>query len=251
MPWTTSYSASLKDAESGKKPLLLDFHTGWCPHCTRMDKTTWKDAALIELATKHFVVAKINADVEKAPVSRYRLTGYPTVIVAEPGGDQVLRMEGYKDAAAITAALKAYLGSADQLAAAFAALRADKKDSSALMTIGRFHASVGLHAEAAESFLKALKSSTGAAAADAAGAAASSLVRAGKAGEAEKTVRQGLEVAGAAPTAALLLAAGQVETAQGRAEAARSYYQRVVSEFAASPQAAEAQKALGAGAAQG
>ena len=215
MPWKTSYSTALKDGEAGKKPILFDFHTGWCPHCTRMDKTTWKDEKLVKLATDSFVVAKINADVEKAPVSRYRLTGYPTVIVAEPGGDQVLRMEGYKDAAAISAALKAYLGSADKLTTAFATLRTDKKNVDALMTVGNFHASVGLHSQAGESFQKALKA------------------------------------AGDAPSAALLLALVKSEAAQGRADSANGYRDRLTKSYPGSPEANEAEKALAGAAAKG
>ena len=245
MPWKTSYSTALKEAETGKKPILFDFHTGWCPHCTRMDKTTWKDADLIALATKSFVVAKINADVEKAPVSRYRLVGYPTVIIAEPGGDQVLRLEGYKDAAAISATLKAYLAAADRLGPAFATLRTDKKNADALMVVGGFYGSVGLHAQAADSFLKAMKGASGSTLVSASAAAGSSLVKAGKAGEAQKVLKEGVAAAGDAPSAALLLALGQAEAAEGRADSAKTYFARVVKDFPTTPEAAEAKKALG------
>ena len=244
MPWKTSYATALKDAESAKKPILFDFHTGWCPHCTRMDKTTWQDTALVELASKSFVVAKINADVEKAPVSRYRLSGFPTVIIAEPGGDQVLRLEGYKDAAAISAALKAYVASADRLTPAFATLRTDKKNADALMVIGSFNARVGLHDQAADSFLKAMKSSTGPALVSASAAAGSSLVKAGKASEAEKALKEGVAAAGDAPTAPLLLALGQCQAAQGRPDAAKAYFSQLQAAFPSSPEAAEAKKAL-------
>lgn len=246
MPWGTSYPAALKKAEADKKPILFDFHTGWCPHCTRMDKTTWIDAGLIKLATGSFVVAKINADVEKAPVSRYRLTGYPTVIIAEPGGDPILKLEGYKDAAAITAALKAYLGSADALREAFATLREDKKNADALLAVGEFYTSVGLHSQAAETCLKAVKGATGEPLVRASTAAGRALVKAGKADEARKILAQGLAAAGPSAPAGLLLAAGQAEAAAGKPDAARSYFDRVVTEHPGSPEAEAAAKALGA-----
>jgi thioredoxin-like negative regulator of GroEL len=245
MPWGTSYPAALKKAEAEKRPILFDFYTGWCPHCTRMDKSTWLDAGLIKLATDSFVVAKINADVEKAPVSRYRLTGYPTVIIAEPGGDQVLKLEGYKDAAAISAALKAYLGAADSLRDAFAKLRTDKKDADGLLAVGAFYSSVGLHGQAAETFLKAAKGAVGEPLIRAATAAGAALVKAGKADEARKILAQGLAAAGPSAPADLLLAAGQAEAAAGKPEAARPFFDRVMTEHPGSPEAAAAAKALG------
>ena len=90
--WETSYAATIKAAADSGKPALMKFYTSWCPHCTRMEKTTWVDETVAGLA-EEFVAGKINADVEKVPVKRYGLKGYPTVIVAEKGGEQVLRLE--------------------------------------------------------------------------------------------------------------------------------------------------------------
>ena len=83
--WETSYATTMKGSEESGKPSLMKFYTAWCPHCVRMDKTTWKDEKVVKLA-ESFVSGKINADVDKVPVKRYRLKGYPTVIVAERGG---------------------------------------------------------------------------------------------------------------------------------------------------------------------
>lgn len=244
MPWETSYSAALKRAAADDKPILFDFHTGWCPHCTRMDKTTWKDPGLVKLATESFVVAKINCDVEQVPVSRYRLVGYPTVVLADASGDQLARVEGYADAARITGLLRAYAKSKDALAGALAKLEADKKDVDALMTLADFQASAGLHDQAADAYLKIAKGQQGPRLVKACTAAGDCLRLAGKAEQATKTLAKALEAAGDAPTPALMLAMAANEKALGRQDQAKTWFQRILSEHPTSPEAASAQTAL-------
>jgi thioredoxin-like negative regulator of GroEL len=243
IPWQTSYATATKAAQGASKPILFDFHTGWCPHCTRMDKTTWKDPAVAKLAEK-FVVAKINADVEKVPVSRYKLTGYPTVIVAEPGGEQVLRLEGYKDGPAISAALTAYLASATEIQGAFKTLASDKKNAGALLAMGDFYSKAGVHSQAADSYVKAAKTAQGPDRVRAEAGAGSALVKAGRAKEATKILTAGLAAAGPGATPGMWLAMGEAEAAQGRADAARQWFEKVVAAAPESPEAAAAKKAL-------
>lgn len=244
MPWETSYAAALKRATADGKPILFDFHTGWCPHCTRMDKTTWKDPGLVKLASENFVVAKINCDVEQVPVSRYRLVGYPTVVLADASGDQLARVEGYADAARITGLLRAYARSKDALAGALAALKTDKKDVDALMTLADFQASAGLHDQAADAYLKIAKGQQGPRLVKACTAAGDCLRLAGKAEQATKTLAKALEAAGDAPTPALMLALAANEKALGRKDQAKTWFQRILSEHPTSPEAASAQTAL-------
>ena len=241
--WETSYASALKAASTQHKPLLLAFHTGWCPFCTKMEKTTWKDAAVANLVDK-FVAASINADVEKVPVSRYHLTGFPTVIVAEPGGEQVLRLEGYKDAAAVSAYLKAYLAADSDLRKAYDTLRAEKKNPGAMLTIGDFYSSVGLNDQAAETYMKAAKGASGPDAIHANAGAGAALVKAGKVDAGTKLLQAALTAAGDAPTPFLMLGMGRSEAAQGRSDSAKQWFNRLVAEHPESPEAAMARKEL-------
>lgn len=244
--WESSYSTVLKKAEASGQPVLFDFTTGWCPHCTRMDKTTWKDAKVAEL-TRKFVAGKVNCDTEKVPVARYRLTGYPTVVVADPAGDQVLRYEGYQDAAAIGKALEAYLAQADALKAAMATLRQDSGDPAANIVVGSLLASLAQHDRAADRFAKALKKSSGPELVSAAVGAARAYNATGKFKQAAKALEPAVAAAGASPPPALLLAQAETEAGLGQADAARALYERLKSEHPASPEATQAAKALGGG----
>jgi len=242
--WVTSYAAALKQAEESDKPIVLKFYTGWCPHCTRMDKTTWKDEGVVKLAAE-FVAGKINADVEKVPVARYRLKGYPVVMLCEPGGDEVLRLEGYKDARVVSAYMSAYQKHAEAIHAAFRRLHADGDDAEGLMALGDFYTTVGLPALAAPRYEKAARSADGPTGALAAGKGALALVAAGEPKPALKLLK---DVADAPPDAAapvVLLALGRAQAAVGEAGAARTAFDRLIAEHADSAEAALAREELG------
>lgn len=243
--WETAYAAAVKKAQADERPLLLKFYTGWCPHCVRMDRTTWKDDKVAKLA-ESFVAAKVNADVEKVPVKRYHLTGYPTVIVAEPSGEEVLRLEGYKNAEVIAAYLQAYRGKEKEIAAAHAALRQDRRDAEAHLTLGRFYRDVGLHDRAEGAFKSALKAAEGGAWLEATTGAGECLVEKGEFKAAAKLLEPALERAGAAPPAALLLAVGRARAGLGRTEDARGAWNRVIAAHDGTPEADRARSLLAA-----
>jgi thioredoxin-like negative regulator of GroEL len=241
--WETSYVSVLKRAGAEGKPILFDFHTGWCPFCTKMEKTTWIDGKVVD-ATKPFVAGKINCDVETVPVTRYHLTGFPTVIIADSSGEPIVRTEGYKEAATIQACLAGFAEKKDVLASALATLKKDKKNSDALLTLADFQASVGLPDQAVDGYQKVVKGSQGDVLVRAAAGAGSSLVKLGKADAAAKVLAQGVAAAGDKPSPALLLALGQCAQAQGKTDEAKGHFQRLVADHPDSPEAAEARKTL-------
>ena len=240
--WETSYAAVMKAAEESGKPALMKFYTGWCPHCTRMDKTTWVDEGVAELADD-FVAGKINADVDKVPVKRYQLKGYPTVIVAEKGGEQVLRLEGYKDAKAVSSYLKAYLANVDDVNAVFDRLRTDRDDPAARIDLGRFYRKVGLSKQAAEEYERAMKKADGELLLAAAGGAGACWVKKEEWKEALHALEKGLKAG--SPTPEMMLALAEAHEGLGKTKDARQWRDRLLAEAAGSEEAKLAQERLG------
>jgi len=70
---TSSNVTMVKDGRSW----LIMFYAPWCGHCQRM-KPIWRDLAL-ELHG-HTVVAQVNGDENLPLVSRFGVSGYPTVV---------------------------------------------------------------------------------------------------------------------------------------------------------------------------
>jgi thiol:disulfide interchange protein len=83
--WLTDLNMAMKQAKQLDKPLLVDFYATWCPHCTEMERTTWKDAAVIA-ASANFVMVK--QDIDKTPdeAQKYKVDGVPTMIFMDASG---------------------------------------------------------------------------------------------------------------------------------------------------------------------
>ena len=96
--WLTDYDAALKQAAAEKKPVLIDF-TGsdWCGWCIRLDKEVFSQKEFVDYATENLVLLKLDFPrkkempaAEKAQneklAKKYRIEGYPTIIVLDSRG---------------------------------------------------------------------------------------------------------------------------------------------------------------------
>ena len=86
--WVTDLDAALREGIRSGKPVFIDFWATWCKNCLKMDKTTFKDAA-VEAELQHFVKAKIQAEditepSTRAMLDRFDAIGLPTYVVLRP-----------------------------------------------------------------------------------------------------------------------------------------------------------------------
>ncbi len=59
--WLTWEQAAAANEKAPRK-LFVDIYTDWCGWCKRMDATTFKDPAIVELINKEFYAIKLNAE---------------------------------------------------------------------------------------------------------------------------------------------------------------------------------------------
>ena len=105
--WSTDYQASIAQAASAKKPILLEF-TGsdWCPPCMKQNKDVFEQAAFEDYAQDKLVLVKLDFPRRKdqAPetkernqqlAAQYEVESFPTIILLNSEGKELARQAGY------------------------------------------------------------------------------------------------------------------------------------------------------------
>ncbi|MGH7681170.1 MAG: thioredoxin domain-containing protein [Candidatus Eiseniibacteriota bacterium] len=153
--WTHAMDAALADAGKANRPVLVDFYTDWCEWCKALDDTTYVDPAFIEYSKK-FTCARVNAEVDTISAKKYRVSGYPTVILMKPDGTEIDRVVGYARAPEFMAQLEDYLAGRNTLASLIAEEPAKGSDPMFLVQLGDRYQEHGLWTEATARYLKVI-----------------------------------------------------------------------------------------------
>lgn len=92
VPWRTDFAVATAEAKARSKPMLLDFSAEWCGPCQYMRHTTWADRR-VALALDAYVPVKIDPDQHPDLVQRFKVSGFPTMLVVEGDGQVVKQKE--------------------------------------------------------------------------------------------------------------------------------------------------------------
>jgi protein disulfide-isomerase len=99
--WLTDLAKAQEQAKSGQKLLLMDF-TGsdWCGWCKKLDAEVFSQTEFKDYAAKHLVLVEVDfprgfklpeatKKQNDALQSKYRIQGFPTIVVVSPAGKTV------------------------------------------------------------------------------------------------------------------------------------------------------------------
>jgi len=86
---------ALEQAQAQKKPVLLYWGAQWCPPCNQLKATLFNRADFIE-RTRAFVPVYVDGDSPGAQAlgTRFKVRGYPTLLLLSPQGQEWTRLPG-------------------------------------------------------------------------------------------------------------------------------------------------------------
>ncbi len=139
LPWERSYGEALKKAKAAGRPVMIDFWANWCTWCHELDRTTYVDARVLDLATG---VVPVKVDTEgggkdRAITERYDIVELPSILFVSPSGNVVLRLQGFQGPDGFVGALEKARAAAVEVMAWESRIEASPNDPEGLTRLGQ------------------------------------------------------------------------------------------------------------------
>ena len=92
--WKSSLSEGLTSARENHSLVYVQIVTEWCGYCQKLQNEDYPRPEVKKLLSQ-FVTVSIDGDRQPEVAARFNARGYPTLLVLQPDGTVVARMDGY------------------------------------------------------------------------------------------------------------------------------------------------------------
>jgi thioredoxin-like negative regulator of GroEL len=119
--WRESYSAAYQESVRTGRPLLMEFGTGACFWCQKLETTTLREPQIAKLINEKFIPVKVDARIDTELAAAVAVQSFPTLFILAPDRTILTRREGFGEVSEISEFLsdglaKAPAPKADQIA---------------------------------------------------------------------------------------------------------------------------------------
>ncbi|MBN1105202.1 MAG: FKBP-type peptidyl-prolyl cis-trans isomerase [Deltaproteobacteria bacterium] len=109
LPWLEDHDQGVERARLEGKPAFLLLYAAWCSWSKKIMNESLEDPRL-KMMKDQFVWVKVNSDEHKDIHELYEQKGFPLVVVLNPKGEVIKKIDGYRDGGALARELKGMLG---------------------------------------------------------------------------------------------------------------------------------------------
>ena len=96
LQWNSDLDASIKQAQKENKSILIDFYADWCHNFKDLDTKTLNNVD-VKQKLHNYILVKINGDKSPEIMSKYNITGYPTLMLLDKDGNIIKTQIGFID----------------------------------------------------------------------------------------------------------------------------------------------------------
>jgi len=104
--WLTNLDEGLKKAKEVNKRVLVDFTATWCGWCTKLKNEVFEKDEFQKYSGDNLILVSIDADQNKELVDKYKVEGFPTVLILSPDGQILEQIVGFKNLESFMEVLK-------------------------------------------------------------------------------------------------------------------------------------------------
>lgn len=94
--WLTNLEKGLLKGKADGKRVLCYFSATWCGWCSKMSEEVFEKKEFQEYAGKNFVLVTLDADQNREIVDKFKVEGFPTILIFDTEGKVLDQVVGYK-----------------------------------------------------------------------------------------------------------------------------------------------------------